>query len=216
MKMNTPSSSFPDLRLAEVSAHRGRHLPQWQAAGAVYHVAFHLADSIPQAELAAWREIREELDRKAKTEGRELTSDERQLLRDAHDARIERYLSAGYGACLLRDRTCSQSVEKTLLHGNGVEYALHLYAIMPNHVHVIVGGFESQESFGETIAAWKRVSAHGINRACGRTGPVWMNDAYTRIIRNADEYRRQLSYVWLNPETAGLREGFRRQRFVTW
>ena len=87
---------------------------------------------------------------------------------------------------------------------------------MPNHLHVVVGGFDNERPMTEILRVWKRTSSHRINRICGRNGTVWHDDAYTRIIRDEAEYRRQLSYVWNNPESAGLDKGFRRERYVKW
>jgi len=87
---------------------------------------------------------------------------------------------------------------------------------MPNHAHIIVGGFADGYTMGNAAAAWKRISGHRINQLSGRTGPVWHRDGYTRIIRDANEYRSQLKYVWNNPESAALTAGFRRERYVDW
>ena len=200
----------PSLSISE-----GEYLPRWSVDRAVYHVAFHLADAIPVPERAKWREIRESLVAVARQVKRELTQDERALLKAAYDERIERYLASGNGACLLRDMATVEAVGGILEYGNGKDYALHCWCVMPNHLHVVVA-FEKADDLSRTVARWKRISAHQINRLAGRKGPVWMDDAYTRIIRSQEEYRHQLSYVWNNPESARLASGFRRRRYVEW
>ena len=214
MTILQPTSSFPDLSLARQSKVHGRHLPCLEVSGGIYHLTFHLADSIPLTELAAWRELRQELRERALRESRELTEDERRLLRACHDERIERFLSCGCGSCILRDSRAADEVERTLLFGNGRDYALHEYTIMPNHLHVIAGGFSDGGSLRRVLAQWKSITAHRINTALGRQGDVWMKDAYSHFIRSSAEYQVQMSYVWMNPESAGLKEGFRRRRFV--
>ena len=211
-----PASSFPDLRLAQITCRQGRSLPRWTASGAIYHVAFHLADSIPQTELAFWRELRSEITLRAKEEDRPLTAEEIDLLRSCYDEKVERYLAAGCGECILKSAGVYEVLEQVILYDNGRDYAIHEYCFMPNHLHVIVGGFPAAEMVAHTIRAWKSVSAHKINKMLSRTGDVWMKDAYTRIIRNEEEYRRQLSYVWMNPESANMTMGFLRNRFVEW
>ena len=198
-----------------LSVSEGEHLPRWSVDRAIYHVALHLADAIPVPERAKWREIRESLVSVAWQAKRDLTSDERALLKIAYGERIERYLSSGNGACLLRGLATAEAVEGVLEYGNGKDYVLHCWCVMPNHLHVVVA-FERADDLSCTIARWKRISAHHINRLAGRKGPVWMDDAYTRIVRSQEEYRHQLSYVWNNPESARLASGFRRRRYVEW
>jgi len=209
-----PVSSFPDLRLAGFSVGQGRHLPRWEAAGAIYHVALHLADSVPQTQLEIWKAERERLNSLAKEARRPLTEDERSALKAVYEERVEKYLAAGHGACLLREAHASEALAEVLTHGNGSRYALHEWCIMPNHVHVIVGGFSQAGDLNSVLSIWKRTSGHRINAMLQREGSVWHRDGYTRIIRDAAEYRRQISYVWNNPESAGLQTGFRRERYV--
>jgi len=253
-----PESSFPDLRLASTWAHSGRHLPRWEASGAVYHATFHLADSIPAGELRIWRERRQELlakaaarhsrsaasvageafprsaaapaahmsaregtrstdirpARSAAAPAAHLSDSERAELRQLYSDHVEKYLSAGYGACWLRRPGIAQNVAATLKRRDGLDYALHVWCIMPNHVHVVFGGLRDGVALGDVIAQWKRVTAHAVNRIAGRTGIVWHEDSYTRIIRDAGEYRRQVDYVWNNPESAGLVGGYLRERYA--
>ena len=211
-----PQSAFPDLRLASVDVTQGRHLPRWEATGAIYHISLHLADSVPTDQRQAWLEERARLKALAEQEKRPLTADEIASLRAVYDERIERYLSSGYGECLLRSSAVAEVLASVIVYGNGTAYALHAWTIMPNHLHVLVGGFSSERPMSEILEIWKRTSAHRINAVCDRKGRVWHQDAYTRIIRDEAEYRRQLSYVWHNPEAAGLQSGFLRKRYVTW
>lgn len=201
------------IRSASLKVATGESLPRWTVDHAIYHLSLHLADAVPVAERARWREIRQDLSVLAQREKRTLTAAERELLKTAYGERIERYLAQGNGACLLREPEVAEAVADVLEHGNGQDYALHMWCVMPNHLHILAG-FERAEEVLRNIDRWKRVSAHRINRLLSRKGPVWMRDAYTRIIRTADEYRRQLSYVWANPEKAGLTEGFFRRRYV--
>ena len=209
-----PSASFPDLALAKVLVQEGRHLPRWEANGAIYHVSLHLADSVPQAQLEIWRAERRRLSELAKSADRPLTEEEVVALRAVYDEHVEKYLSAGFGECLLKDSRAAAVVEKTVTHGNGTLYALHEWCVMPNHLHVIVGGFGDARPMRDVLETWKRVMVHRINKALTRDGEVWHRDAYTRIIRNRAEYARQMSYVWNNPESAGLDAGFRRKRYA--
>ena len=209
-----PAASFPDLSLAHLEVSHGHHLPRWEANGAIYHIALHLVDSVPAAQLEIWRAERERLSALARETKHPMTADEVEALKAVYNEHVEKYLSAGHGECLLRSEGVAEALAEVLTHSNGKLYALHEWCIMPNHVHVVVGGFMAKCPMREILHVWERASAHRINRALDREGPVWHRDAYTRIIRDREEYGLQMSYVWNNPEAAGLTTGFRRKRYV--
>lgn len=212
-----PQFSFPDLKLADVAVSHGALLPMWEANGAIYHISLHLSDSVPQDQLRAWIEERARIDERLKDVINPPSANERARLiddmREVYNDRVERYLQAGAGECLLRDQRVAEEVVRTLQYNNGKNYALHMYCIMPNHVHVIASGFAKGDLRAQ-IETWKKVSTHCANRLLRRKGAMWRRDEYTHIIRSQAEYQDQLSYVWHNPETAGLTTGFLRERFV--
>lgn len=211
----TTDGFFPGRRISSSSlvTTQGDLLPRWSVNKAIYHIAFHLADSIPVAERMKWQGIREELQHVVHVEKRKLTDDERELLKSAYDAHIEKFLASGHGECLLRHAEVANRLAETMEYGHGKDYLLHEWCVMPNHLHVIAA-FDEGDIFRRTISAWCRIMAHQVNRLLGRKGPVWMRDAYTHIIRTEAEYAHQLSYVWRNPDTAGLASGYLRRRYV--
>ncbi len=205
-----PEVSFPDLRLAAVDISHGKHLPCWETARAIYHISLHLADSVPQDQLVAWRAERARLTAIAQQEGRPLSADEINVMREVFSQRVERYLSSGHGACLLKNPDAANALVGVLQHSNGTLYSLHEWCVMPNHVHIVVGGFAPTVSMSDILVIWKRASGHAINKVLSRSGEVWHKDAFTRIVRDETEYGRLVEYVWYNPEAAGLVDGFRR------
>ena len=100
-------------------------------------------------------------------------------------------------------------MSEVLHHGDGREYRLHAFGIMPNHVHVIAEALPGHP-FQRAVQAWKSVGAHRINRLLGRTGALWQVDRYDHVIRTAREYAFQMDYVagnngvcsWRVPRTA--------------
>jgi len=208
------SGHFPGKSLVSgsISAITSEHIVHWDLSAAIYHVAFHLADSVPTEQLMAWRTARTDFEARARAEQRALTAEEVAEMRELYSQRIERYLSNGHGACVLREEGAAEAVRRTLEHDNGRRYELHAWTIMPNHVHVVVRCF-AEEKMKEVVDTWKSVSAHGIVKAVGCSAPVWMPDHYSRIIRTAEEYARQIKYVWGNPEAAGLQGGFERMKY---
>jgi carbamoyl-phosphate synthase large subunit len=77
---------------------------------------------------------------------------------------------------------------------------------MPNHVHALVqptGGF----ALPDIMHSWKGHTARAINKALGRSGTLWMEESFDRIVRDWDSIIRYRDYIARNPERASLREG---------
>ena len=190
---------FPGKKILHgaVNVIEGEYISHWEMSGAIYHVALHLADSVPTKELLSWREARKRGDTD---------------LRTLYTERIERYLSSGHGLCPLKSPAIANPLLAILERDNGICYDLHAITIMPNHVHVVVSPIIGQ-SLKRTVDQWKSVSAHMISRQSEMKRPVWHKDFYSRIIRTPEEYARQIRYVWHNPTAAGLTAGFLRKRY---
>ena len=103
----------------------------------IYHVSFRLADSIPEARLRQWIYERNALLKNAKIANRLLNIYEVNRLQYLYSENVERYLDAGYGACLLRQKEAAQIVKASLEYYNNQKYLLHAWCIMLNHLHVI-------------------------------------------------------------------------------
>ncbi len=72
---------------------------------------------------------------------------------------------------------------------------------MPNHVHVI---FSTALALADVLHGWKSYTRTMINRTLKRTGKLWQDDYYDRLVRNERQLRRAVDYVLNNPVKAGL------------
>src|SRR4051794_29154089 len=110
-----------------ISEHKGWHyrgyLPHLDSPERMQSLVIHLTDSMPA-------EVRERWEDELKS----LPPEER--AREKYD-RMEAYLNAGHGSCLLRDRDAAMYVENTLLFFDEERYRLHAWCVMPNHLHVL-------------------------------------------------------------------------------
>ena len=193
-----PGKSKSSTVLAQ--CYDGNHLPHWIVDSAIYHVSFHLADSIPAEKQQKWQKERVELLAKRQT----LSPDEERRLQYLLSEKIDAYLDAGYGTCILQHRKFAEIVQKSLLFYNHQKYLLHAWCVMPNHVHVVFQ-LLGDLPFSSVVHGWKSFTAHRINKLRNRFGAVWHVDSYNHVIRTKGEYFAQLRYVWNNPEKAGLR-----------
>ncbi len=197
---------FPGVDLGRSPSFRryvGNQLPHWSCGSVVYHVSFRLADSVPMSKQREWLAERYELTQRARLEHRGFTEEEKERLQYLYSHKIEYYLDAGYGACLLRDERVAEIVKQSLEYYNEEKYLLHAWCIMPNHVHTAMELWNGHEQ-REVLHGWKSYTAHAINKCLGRKGNLWQADYYNHIIRSWEEYGQQLRYIWNNPLQAGL------------
>ena len=184
---------------------QSRHLPHWQQPGATYFVTFRLADSLPALTLAHWRHDRDEWLRTHPRPWTPLLSAE--YYRLFHES-IETHLDKGLGSCTLAASDVAEIVERALRHFDGERYWLGSYAIMPNHVHVLVT-LDGEESLSATLHSWKSFTAQRINDLLNRSGRFWQDESFDHIVRHEDELRAIEHYIAENPGNAGLEKGFR-------
>jgi putative transposase len=87
--------------------------------------------------------------------------------------------------------------------GDGKFYELLAVMVMPDHVHVILRPNDGID-LSRIMKGMKGASARLINQWRQRTGPLWQDESWDRIIRNHDEYVGQVNYMFENPIRKGL------------
>ncbi|MDB6006454.1 MAG: type site-specific deoxyribonuclease, HsdR family [Prosthecobacter sp.] len=180
--------------------HTANMLPHWQQPGATYFLTFRLGDSIPTTRRRQWETEREQWRLhhpqpwSAETEAEYHTR---------FSGQIDQWLDAGHGACLLRDPNTRQIVENSLRHFDGDHHFHHAWIIMPNHVHCLTTLAQTSR-LEKVIKSWKGFSATSINKHLSRTGPLWQEDYFDRLIRDADHFANCARYIRRNPKKTGL------------
>ena len=190
--------------------HSRGYLPHFESSDVTQHVTFHLADSLPQTVLLR-------LDAELKF----LPTDKRDAERRK---RVDEWIDAGHGSCLLRKPAIAQMVQTSLLTFDSHRYRLLAWVVMPNHVHVL---FEpmSQWTVAKIVASWKKFTARKICDDLARerqsligavahpgtpisrlasSSPVWHREYWDRFIRDKTHLAQVIEYIHLNPVKAGL------------
>ena len=81
-------------------------------------------------------------------------------------------------------------------------YELAAWAIMPNHVHLLV---LPKVPVRVRMRWLKGSTARRANLLLGRTGQrFWQDESYDHWVRNNREFERIIQYIEANPVTAGL------------
>ena len=121
--------------------------------------------------------------------------------------KVERSLDAGYGACWLKDPRIARLVSDAITHFDGERYELLAWCLMPNHVHLVMRPRPGQ-SLEQILHSLKGFTAHQANKVLRREGTFWLAESYDHLIRDEDDLRSQVEYVWGNPDSSGL-DGWR-------
>lgn len=166
------------------------YLPHFDDGRSLQTVTYRLADALPTEVVA-------------KLEEQSLNKDQR---RD----KIERYIDAGHGSCLLRKPSNAAVVVENWLHFHGTRYHLHAWVVMPNHVHVLIEPMAGN-TLADVVQSWKSFTAKLILKNTAGEPPalpgnarLWQSDYWDRFIRNERHYHSTVDYIHNNPVKAGL------------
>ena len=203
------SGETPDFRLFVpfslpdgVSKSR-RHLPHWEQPDCTFFVTFRLADSLPQGKLD---EIKAERELWLQAHLEPWSQAEWDDYDNRFGERIQQWLDAGHGSCVLATDSIARIVEDALQHFDGERHVLDALVVMPNHVHVILKPVHGW-TLPKVEHSWKSFTAHAVNQALARTGTFWMEESFDRIVRSVEQLGYYQRYIRENPTNAGLRAG---------
>ena len=104
----------------------------------------------------------------------------------------------------LEDPRIATIFVEALRHGETIRgfYDLFAWAVMPNHVHVIL---KPNGKLPEIMRWLKAATANRANGVMGRAGKAfWQREYFDRWIRSEKELFSAICYVEQNPVTAGL------------
>jgi primosomal protein N' (replication factor Y) len=93
-------------------------------------------------------------------------------------------------------------------HGN----KLRCYGacVMPDHVHLLLQplpvqpGQEGVHSLSEILHSIKTFTSYEVNKVMNRSGPVWQDESFDRLIRSESDLHKTWDYIWNNPRKLGI------------
>jgi REP element-mobilizing transposase RayT len=183
-------------------------LPHYQPEGAVFAISFRLAFSLPQKvierlkeEKAVYESISEKLTGEEK---KNYAAEFKRKYFEDFDSFIDKYQS---DCDWLRMPEISEIVKNGLLFLNKKMYLLHVFTIMPNHLHIILEPAMKNDrwiSLAKIMHSIKGYTATKCNNILGRKGQFWQHGHYDHAIRNEKDYYYQINYIKDNPVKAGL------------
>lgn len=196
-ELKNPRSFFNPLAGIDITQN---HLPHWQQGEAWVFLTWRLTDSLPKALLDAWK-----LERDIWLARHPEPWDEEK--EDEYHARfseqLDAWLDQGSGSCVLRNPPNAQTVADALLHFDGDRYKLASFVVMPNHVHVLFQP-KDRHTLPAIVKSWKGFTAREINMRLGKTGALWQEDYWDRLMRNEQHFFKVMEYIRENPVKAKL------------
>lgn len=185
---------------------RQRNMPHWRQDGKLYFVTWRQQDSIAKAKRDELHRAREAF---LKAYGDPATTNLTAVQQRRYDQlfheRIQQWLDAGSGSCVLRYPDAKRIMGETLLHFNGTRYQLGSFAVAGNHVHVLVAPVVGFDLSG-ILHSWKSYSANAINRALGRKGTLWQDESYDHLVRSEASLAQITAYILAHEQQGALVE----------
>ena len=180
-------------------------LPHWRQEGTTYFVTFRLADSLPQEKLQQWQTER---DLWLQTHPEPHDEAARREYYELFPQRLQQWLDAGTGSCVLAIPEVKELVEKSLRHFDGQRYRLHEFVVAPNHVHAILSP-SGEHTLSEILHSWKSFTAHEILKLpnsgteSGRAVPalsppshtIWQKESFDHIVRSPASMEKFRQYI---------------------
>jgi type I restriction enzyme R subunit len=184
-------------------------LPHWRQEGRTYFVTFRLADSLPQEKLQQWQTER---DRWMQNHPEPRDQALRREYYELFPQRLQQWLDAGTGSCLLASPEVKKLVEDALRHFDGQRYTLHEFVVAPNHVHAILSP-SGAHTLSEILHSWKSFTAHDILKLpksdkesgteSGRAVPalipdshtIWQKESFDHIVRTPASMEKFRHYI---------------------
>ena len=184
--------------------HSRGYLPHYDQDNAYQMITYRLADSLPASILGSAGGSPAECSNDTQS------AEEIKQAKTIRRKKIEAYLDAGYGSCLLKQLPIAELVIGNWYFFDGKRYDLIAYVVMPNHVHLLIKTYQGW-SLSDVLHGWKSYTSKEIKKLlrCAGEPPalpakIWQEEYWDRVIRNEAHFNNAVNYIHSNPVKAGL------------
>ena len=124
---------------------------------------------------------------------------------------IDKYLdNSDKGAYFYR---LQLEIFKKILHKKDkLDYNLMAYAIMPNHIHLLI---EPKKDLAIIMKMLKGSSVKLLNESLNMSGSFWAREYYDKVLRDEKQVDKTIRYVLNNPVKANLSDAQERVFYNT-
>ena len=92
-------------------------------------------------------------------------------------------------------------IKKLLFEYDGEYYDLVSFAIMPNHIHMLI---LPKQKLSVIMKMLKGNSAININKLLDKKGRFWAREYYDRVVRDEKQFYNTIEYILNNPIKVNL------------
>jgi putative transposase len=102
--------------------------------------------------------------------------------------------------------TSNEIVESILSHLEKTlevfECSAPVYCFMPDHLHLMIHGQTDSSSAVKAMTSFKTITGRWYQQNVGQR--LWQKSFYDHIVRDYEDWKKQLLYIYSNPVRAGL------------
>ena len=95
----------------------------------------------------------------------------------------------------------SRTIESLRRIAIGMNFMVHAYCLMPDHVHILAEGGARDCNLITFISRWKQMTGFAARDLIG--GDLWQKGFYDHVVRNGGP-NNVAWYIWMNPVRAGI------------
>lgn len=190
------------------------HGPHFQFNDSIEFITWRLAFTLPKHVIELFQELR--TDPESHNAEMELLKYNNAYLFQRfqeYDLALGKCISPGFS---LNEPELAAIVTKAFHYFDGIKYELHAYCVMSNHVHILMKALRDDAGehyhISKIVQSLKRYTANQINSLLGKSGQVWDDFYFDRIIRNRENYENVVYYILANPLAAGLVDDMQKWR----
>jgi len=179
-----------------------RNLPHWHVVGRPYFVTFRLKGSIPKQVLLQIRKERKQL--------LQINDTQKIIYARKRFAMIEKILdSSSENNHLNNSKTANIIIRAFEWAETKHSWKFYSYVIMPNHVHCLMSGSNSDNDLTEIMQIIKGFTSHEINKTLNRKGAFWAPEIFDHWCRTPEKVESVIRYIHNNPVKAKLVKNFK-------
>lgn len=214
--MTIPFRAFDER--GEIRIYYHGVLPHWRQTGCTYFVTYRQADALPSVVIREFEYERNQwlshrgIDVTQLTNGEckwqdtvgKLSPADQRHYEKAMATKLNKYLDAGHGSCVLKRPDIRRVVADSLEFFHEQRVWTGDYVVMPNHVHVLMRPMPEFD-LEDILQAVKSYTSTRINQLLGTEGRFWMRESYDHIVRDFEQIEAFQTYIAGNPKKANLR-----------
>jgi putative transposase len=196
--------------MKELNIHYWSHGPHYQFRDSIVFITWRVAGTLPAHVLELFQQLRAGTGAPESSRDLERVKQENaRLFRlyEEYDLGLAQWKAPGFS---LNDKAPAKIITGAFHFYDGKMYELHAHCVMSNHVHILIRALRDEQGeiqrISECVRLLKSYTSHAINKVLHRSGQLWDDFHFDRIIRDEQNYGNVVNYILMNPVAAGLVE----------